>query len=131
MTMNIPFLLYGSYGYTGRLIADQAFRSGMHPILSGRDPIRLKAQAETLALEYHPISLEDRPALEAILERVALVLNCAGPFSRTYQPMVEACLKLGKHYLDITGEIRVYEALARRDVQARQANLMLLPWNAP
>jgi len=125
--MTSPFLLYGSYGYTGALIADLAVRLGMRPILSGRDPIRLKAQAETLGLEFHPASLDDHSALEAVLREVPLILNCAGPFSRTYQPMLEPCLKLGKHYLDITGEIMVFEALARHDPQARQAGVMLLP----
>jgi short subunit dehydrogenase-like uncharacterized protein len=125
--MTSPFLLYGSYGYTGALIADLAVTLGMSPILSGRDSIRLKAQAETLGLDYKPVSLEDRPALEAVLGEVPLVLNCAGPFSRTFQPMLEACLKLGRHYLDITGEIKVFEALARHDAQARQVGVMLLP----
>jgi short subunit dehydrogenase-like uncharacterized protein len=122
-----PFLLYGSYGYTGRLIADLAASYGMRPILSGRDPIRLKAQAERLGLKFHPISLEDRSSLEAVLKEVPLVLNCAGPFLHTYRPMLEACLKLGKHYLDITGEIMVFEALARYAAQAEQAGVMLLP----
>jgi short subunit dehydrogenase-like uncharacterized protein len=41
--------------------------------------------------------------------------------------VLETCLKLGKHYLDITGEIMVFEALAKHDAQARQAGVMLLP----
>ena len=125
--MTTSFLLYGSYGYTGSLIADLAVRNGMQPILSGRDAVRLKAQAETLGLAYHPVSLQDRPALEATLREVPLVLNCAGPFRHTYNPMVEACLGTGRHYLDITGEIPVFESLARRDAEARQAGVMLLP----
>jgi short subunit dehydrogenase-like uncharacterized protein len=125
--MTIPFLLYGSYGYTGSLIADLAVKNGMQPILAGRDAIRLKAQADRLGLAYLPISLEDRPALEATLGEVHLVLNCAGPFRYTFQPMVDACIRTGRHYLDITGEILVFETLARRDAEARQAGVMLLP----
>ena len=125
--MTTPFLLYGSYGYTGSLIADLAVKHGMKPMLSGRDAVRLKAQAETLGLEYHPFSLEERPALEAALREVPLVLNCAGPFCRTFQPMTDACLMLGRHYLDITGEIMVFESLARRNGEARNAGVMLLP----
>ena len=41
--------------------------------------------------------------------------------------MVEACLRLGKHYLDITGEISVFEAMARRDKAAKQAGMMIMP----
>lgn len=125
--MKQPFLLYGSYGYTGALIADLAVRGGMHPILAGRDGIRLKAQAERLGLEYHPLSLEDGSALEAALREVPLVLNCAGPFQRTFGPVADACLRIGKHYLDITGEIQVFESLAARDAEAKQAGVMLLP----
>ena len=58
---------------------------------------------------------------------VPLVLNCAGPFRHTYKPVVEACLRMGRHYLDITGEIQVFEELAARDYEARQAGVMLLP----
>src|SRR4030065_1481731 len=119
--MKQPFLLYGSYAYTGALIADLAVRGGMHPILAGRDGIRLKAQAERLGLEYHPLSLEDGSALEAALREVPLVLNCAGPLQRTFGPVADACLGVGKHYLDITGEIQVFESLAARDAAGKQA----------
>ena len=78
-------------------------------------------------MEYHPISLDDRAALEVALQEVPLVLNCAGPFQRTFQPVVDACLRTGRHYLDITGEIVVFEALAGRDAEARDAGVMLLP----
>ena len=43
------------------------------------------------------------------LRGMALVLHCAGPFSQTALPMVRGCLEAGAHYLDITGEISVFE----------------------
>ena len=125
--MSTPFLLYGSYGFTGSLIADLAVKHGMKPILSGRDTTQLQSQAEKLGFEYRVISLDDSESLQVALEGVPLVLNCAGPFSHTYQPVVEACLRTGRHYLDITGEIRVFESLARLDAKARGAGVMLLP----
>src|SRR4029078_8351116 len=51
----------------------------------------------------------------------------AGPFSRTAGPMVDACLRVRAHYLDITGEIEVLEALAARDAEARAAGVTVLP----
>jgi short subunit dehydrogenase-like uncharacterized protein len=125
--MTTPFLLYGSYGYTGALIAELAVRRGMNPILSGRDAVCLQAQAELLGFEYRPISLDDPKALEAALEEVPMVLNCAGPFQHTYKPIVDACLRTGRHYVDITGEIGVFESLAAQDTEARKAGIMLLP----
>ena len=41
--------------------------------------------------------------------------------------MAAACLSAGVHYIDITGEIDVFEALAARDSDARAAGVMLLP----
>jgi saccharopine dehydrogenase (NAD+, L-lysine-forming) len=58
---------------------------------------------------------------------VALVLHCAGPFSKTSKPMVDACLARGVHYLDITGEIAVFEACHARTGEARAANVILMP----
>jgi short subunit dehydrogenase-like uncharacterized protein len=125
--MNTPFLLYGSYGFTGSLIVEQAVRRGMHPILSGRDANLLKSQADAFKLEYRTISVDDSEALEVALKEVPLVLNCAGPFHRTYKAVLGACIRMGRHYLDITGEIPVFEALAARDHEARQTGIMLLP----
>ena len=56
-----------------------------------------------------------------------MVLHCAGPFSRTARPMVEACLRNKKHYTDITGEIAVFEACAALDKKAQEAGIMLMP----
>ncbi|NJD59489.1 MAG: saccharopine dehydrogenase [Anaerolineales bacterium] len=125
--MSQPFLLYGSYGYTGSLIADLAVQHELQPILSGRDNARLVKQADRLGVKYRALSVDDPRALDVAVSEVPLVLNCAGPFSRTYQPMVEACLRAGRHYLDITGEIPVFEALAAKDHDAREAGVMLLP----
>lgn len=41
--------------------------------------------------------------------------------------MADACLATGTHYLDVTGEIDVFEALARRDGEAKAAGVVLLP----
>ena len=125
--MTQQFLIYGSYGYTGSLIVEQAVKRGMQPILCGRDAVRLKAQADALGLGYRSVLLDDPEALEVALKEAPLVLNCAGPFLHTYKPIMEACLRTGRHYLDITGEIAVFEALAAQDTAARQAGVMLLP----
>ena len=55
------------------------------------------------------------------------MLCVAGPFSATSKPMANACLRNRVHYLDITGEIPVYEALHARDEQAKARGVMLLP----
>jgi short subunit dehydrogenase-like uncharacterized protein len=121
------FLIYGANGYTGEIIARMAVERGLKPILGGRSLAKLKPIADELGLVARPFSLEDKTSLEYTLKEVDFVLHCAGPFSITSKPMVEACLRLGKHYLDITGEIAVFEAMAKLDEQAKNEGIMIMP----
>lgn len=121
------FLIYGATGYTGGLIAARAVQRGMRPILAGRDLGKLRRRAEALGLPYRGVRLDDARALDRALNEVPLVLHCAGPFLHTWRPMADACLRTRRHYLDITGEVGVFEALAARDRQAVEAGVMLLP----
>lgn len=121
------FLIYGAYGYTGQLIVEQAVQQGLKPLLAGRDEARLQALATRYNLEYRAFALENRAALEAALQEVEAVLHCAGPFVHTFRPMATACLQTHRHYMDISGEIEEFEALAALDAQAQEAGITLLP----
>ncbi len=121
------FLVYGSYGYTGKLIVEQAVKQGLKPLLAGRDEKQLCAQAEKFGLEYRAFSVEDTAALDAALLEVDAVLHCAGPFVLTFRQMAEGCIRTGRHYVDISGEIEGFEALAAMDGEAKRAGVMLLP----
>ncbi len=125
--MSANFLLYGATGYTGHLITRLAVERGLRPILAGRDGARIARLAADFNLTHRAVSLDDAAALDAALGECAVVLHCAGPFSRTSQPMADAALRTRTHYLDITGEIAVFEALAARDREAQTAGVMLLP----
>jgi len=121
-------LIYGASGYTGRLITQAAIERGLEPVLCGRRPDRMAALAEQLGgLEHRAATLEDEAALDAALDDIRVLLNAAGPFSRTAPAIVEACLRTGTHYLDVTGEVDVIEALSRRDRAAREREIMILP----
>lgn len=123
------WLLYGANGYTGRLAAQRALERGLRPVLAGRSGEALARLAAELGagLEYRVLSLDDPAALRAALEGMTAVLHCAGPFVRTSPPMARACLETRTHYLDITGELPVFEALRRSDGEAKAAGVMLLP----
>ncbi len=127
MVMTGPWLLYGANGYTGELVARLAFARGHRPILAGRRAAEVCALAEALQLERRLFELDDPARVDDALSGMSVVLSCAGPFSRTARPMVEACLRTRTHYLDIAGEVSVFEDLAERDAEARAARVMLLP----
>ena len=125
--MTSTFLLYGSTGFTGDLTARLAVQQGLRPILAGRSAAKLKAQAAELGLEYRVAPLDNPAALDAALADVAVVMHCAGPFIDTWQPMANACLRTGTHYLDITGELPVYAGLQGLDERAQARGVMLMP----
>ncbi len=120
-------LIYGAYGYTGTLIAEEALEHGLRPTLAGRDPGKLKLLAERYGLPSLTLALDNPAAVDEAVKDQRLVLNCAGPFINTWRPMAEACLRQRVHYLDITGEIQVFEALAALDEEAIKASVMMLP----
>ena len=121
-----PWMLYGA-GYTGQLIAREAVRRGLAPTLAGRDSGKVGAIAQELGLAHRIFALDRADDAAGPLDGMALVLHCAGPFSATGVPMMERCLRSGAHYLDITGEIDVFEQAHARDAQARAAGVLLCP----
>jgi short subunit dehydrogenase-like uncharacterized protein len=122
-----PALLYGATGHSGRLIAGLAADQGLRPVLAGRDAAGLATLAAQHGLEHRVFDLSDAHAIDRGLDGMAAVLHCAGPFAHTFRTMSDACLRTGTHYLDITGEIDVFQALAARDADASRAGVMLLP----
>jgi short subunit dehydrogenase-like uncharacterized protein len=125
--MAASYLIYGANGYTGELIAREAKARGQAPVLGGRNAAALSRLADELGLPHRVFGLDAPSTLDAALAGVRLVLNCAGPFSRTARPMVDACLRNRVHYVDVTGEVEVFEAIAARDDEAKTAGVVLLP----
>lgn len=120
-------MIYGAYGYTGELIAEAAASAGLRPVLAGRDAGRLAALAERLGLPWRAFPLENEAVLDTEIGQMHCVLNCAGPFIHTFGPLTEACIRKGVHYMDITGELAVFEALQQKNARAAAAGVMLLP----
>ncbi|MCB0850646.1 MAG: saccharopine dehydrogenase NADP-binding domain-containing protein [Bacteroidetes bacterium] len=121
------FLLYGAYGYTGKLIAHLAADYGLTPILAGRSEEKLKELSNETGFDYKAFDLSDTEKLHTAMKEVDTILHCAGPFINTFEKVVEACLETGTHYLDITGEVDVFEPIKKADSRAREKQIMLLP----
>ena len=113
--------------YTGELITRFAAERGLKPVLAGRNEAKISELAGKFDMPYRAFSLEETEKLDAALKETEFVLHCAGPFSLTSNKMVEACLRNKRHYLDITGEIAVFEAMARLDEKAKESGIMIMP----
>lgn len=120
-------LLYGAYGFTGKLIAAECLRRGLRPVLAGRNAARTRELAAHLGLDHHVFALDRPEAIARELQGFQCLLLCAGPFSHTAPQSMDACIKAGTHYVDITGELDIIEAAASRHAAARGAGVTLLP----
>ncbi len=121
------WMLYGAYGFTGRLIAREAVRRGHRPLLSGRNREKLEALGSELELDTLPFSLKNQTDIISALRDTDLVANIAGPYTHTAIPVVNACLQTGTHYLDVCGELHLFSELYSRDSAARSNGIVVLP----
>lgn len=123
----MTWMIYGANGYTGELIAEEALRRGHKPVLAGRNELAIGRLAKKLDLPVRTFGLDDSTELHRGLQGVEAVVHSAGPFVHTSRPMVDACVRTGTHYLDITGEIAVFESVLSRDEEAKRAGVALIP----
>jgi short subunit dehydrogenase-like uncharacterized protein len=124
---NSRVLLYGAYGYTGRLAAELAVAKKLDVVLAGRNRDALAALGERLSLPTRVVRLDDATQLSEALKDVACVVHMAGPFAETSAPMLNACLATQTHYVDITGEVEVFEAMWSRAEEIRRAGITAVP----
>jgi len=120
------FLLYGANGYTAQVIIPKAIEKGLNIILAGRTEEKIKPLAEKFNLPFRIFGLDDASIIQKNIKDVKVVLHCAGPFMYTARPMMENCLATQTHYLDITGEISVFEMAHDFDAAAKTNKIMLM-----
>jgi short subunit dehydrogenase-like uncharacterized protein len=123
----MSFLIYGANGFTGRLIAREAARRGEDFILAGRNREEIEALGRELQRPVRVFDLQDSAATREAIRGMSAVLHCAGPFIKTSKAMVDAALAEKVHYLDITGEIAVFERVMARDAEAKAHGVALIP----
>lgn len=123
----MSLVVYGATGLTGRLVVEAAQARGLAPVLMGRNAQKLQALAAQRDLPWCAVELGDAPGLERSLEGARAVINAAGPFARTTEPVLRACLRKGVHYLDVSGELDAIAHAARFDRPARELGLALMP----
>ena len=125
--MTKALMIYGAAGYTGRMACAHAETLGLRPILAGRNEAVLAELASELGLPHRVFALNDRAAVDDALSDVAVVLNCAGPFMHTAEPLMRAAIRAGVHYLDVAAEMDSYRLAETLDDEAKCAGVMLMP----
>lgn len=120
-------VVYGSYGYTGKLIVSELKSKELPIVLAGRSQAALQQQSQETGFPFAVVEIEDQSNLENLLQSAIMVIHCGGPFQYTARKMIEACLNTKTHYTDITGEYQVFEWLAQYDQQAKASGIMVMP----
>jgi short subunit dehydrogenase-like uncharacterized protein len=121
------FLLYGAYGYTGRLAAELAAAKKLNVVLAGRNEDALTGLGNRLGLPTRVVGLDDARQLPEALDDIACVVHMAGPFATTSAAMLNACVATHTNYIDITGEIEVFEAIWSRREEIQRAGITAVP----
>lgn len=126
---NRSIAVFGAYGHTARFVISELRSRGWVPILSGRDPARLRVCGRAHpGSDVRVASVDDPHSLDRAIAGAAAVINCAGPFADTAPAVIDAALRAGIHYLDVTGEslvtISMFEQYADR---VRAAGLVVAP----
>lgn len=120
-------IIYGAYGYTGKLIVELAVEKGWKPTVAGRNHELIKALAEQYDLPYLCFDFDNQQAWDKALSDHSVLLNCAGPFALTIHEILPACLRNKTHYTDITGEIKVFEFIQEHHAEAQKAGVIMMP----
>lgn len=116
----------GAAGHTGRFVLAALARRGFGAIAVGRSALAL-AEAHPSG-EARTVSLDDAASLDDALAGAAAVVNCAGPFLDSADPVIEAAVRLRIAYFDVTAEQEsVQRTFARYDGVARDAGIAIVP----
>ncbi|GAA2729123.1 saccharopine dehydrogenase NADP-binding domain-containing protein [Actinocorallia aurantiaca] len=81
--------VYGATGHTGRLVVEELRKRGYEPLLAGRDPGLPR-----------PVRADDPAAVRELVREADVIVQCAGPFSKTGRVIARTAAEVGCHYVD-------------------------------
>jgi len=119
--------VYGASGHTGGFVIRELSRRGFTAVAIGRDAERLAAADFPAGVKREVAVLDDPASLARALAGAAAVVNCAGPFIDTAEPLVSAALRARIHYFDVTAEQASAQAIFERYSAAEEAGVAVIP----
>jgi len=134
-TREYDVVLYGAGGFTGRQTVAYFSKhapSSLRWAIAGphRDKleaVRVQAGGPARSTDILVADSRQQATVDAVVSRTRIVLNTAGPFALYGTPVVDACVRFGTHYVDITGEIPwVREIVTRYHAHAAAAGTRII-----
>jgi short subunit dehydrogenase-like uncharacterized protein len=120
--------VFGAAGHTGRFIVAELLRRGFVPVAIGRDAGKMSDAGLPSGVAVRIASVNDSASLDRALAEAEAVINCAGPFMDTAEPVAAAALRAGIHYLDVSAEQASAQAIFDKfGDAAREAGVVFIP----
>ncbi|MBD2037027.1 saccharopine dehydrogenase NADP-binding domain-containing protein [Leptolyngbya sp. FACHB-321] len=127
-------VLYGASGFVGKqtvqYFATHASPEGVRWAIAGRNRQKLTAVRDEIGVEVEVLvaDSQDQQAIDALVSQTCVILNTAGPFALYANTLVDACVRLRTHYVDITGETPWVKTLIERyHAQAATDGTRIIP----
>ncbi|ELQ76952.1 putative membrane protein [Trachipleistophora hominis] len=115
-------VVYGASGFTARHIISHLQKYPLRIALSARTPSKISHNPKN-----YPVIQCDTNNLEIITSKAMVLLNCAGPYIRCGEAVVESCINNNCHYVDITGETTFINNIIKKfDEKAREKGVYVL-----
>lgn len=113
MTREFDLIVYGSTGFTGRLVAE--YLAGAHAgadaprwAMAGRSLPKLQEVRREIGapddIALITADSTDAASLRALCERTQVVITTVGPYQQHGSELVAACAATGTGYVDLCGE---------------------------
>jgi hypothetical protein len=121
--------VYGAYGHTGRFIVAEFIKHGLSPVLCGRNAVKLnKLHKKFPALDVRVADVQDPETLDKAFSNADIIVNCAGPFLDTAEPIIESAIRQSAHYIDLSAEqMSVLNVIKNYSERAEKADIIVLP----
>ncbi len=120
--------ILGATGYTGRFVVADLLRREITPIAIARNAAALEAANFDKKVIRRQATVDDAESLDRALQGAQAVINTAGPFIDTADPVASAALRAKIHYVDVAAEQAPTGKLFEKfDEPARKAGIVVLP----
>ncbi|MDP9010746.1 MAG: saccharopine dehydrogenase NADP-binding domain-containing protein [Pseudomonadota bacterium] len=123
-------VLYGASGFTGRQMVAycrQFAPRGLRWAIAGRNRSKLES-VNSAGADVLVADAQDDSALNSLAAQACVVASTAGPFGLYGTKLVDACVRNGTHYCDITGETPwIRQQIDRHHAQAAADATRIVP----
>lgn len=134
----LDVVIFGASGYTGKYTIYEGVNllKGLKWGVAGRNKEKLESVLEEMGkkagqdLSKIPIiiaDIKDKQSLREMAEKAKVIVNCCGPYRHFGEQVVEACIEVGTHHVDVSGEPQYMETIQLKyNDQAREKGIYIV-----